>query len=154
VSLLAHPERNIFITGRVQSVFADVAKMLSVRLGRRVCDIQVESRKRKLLALSAIFSSHSGESSHYRDVLKECTNRRNLIACLDFESLAAIEQYIPLLHRFYVVVLLDEPRAEESVHDESGNADSPNDLPCDLQLHWSGFQPRQLARIITHCLYG
>ncbi len=154
MSLLAHPERNVFITGRSQSAFVDVAKMLSVRLGRRVCDVQVEARKRKLLALSALFSSHSSESSLYADVIRECADRRNLIACLDYESLTTIDGYTKLLHRFYVVVLLDEPNAETAPQDEAAAAGGPEDLPCDLQLHWSGFQPRQLARIITHCLYG
>lgn len=154
MSLLAHPERNIFLTGRAQSALSDVAKVLGVRLGRRNCDIQVETRKRKLLALSAMFRAHSDDSGLYGEVLMECANRRNLIAYLDYDNLANVPGYQNILRRFYVVVLLDEPEADAPAEDPAGKESGLNQLPCDLQLNWRGFPVRQLARIITHCLYG
>jgi hypothetical protein len=153
VSLLAHPERNVLITGRANSTFADVAKVLAVRLGRRVCDVQAEARKRRLLSLTAVFGgAHPSETAVYGEVLKDLAGRRNHVACLDFDSLVAIEGYRRLLGKFYVVVLLDEQDPADTEAEVASIG--LRELECELQLNWHGFQARQLARVITHCLYG
>jgi hypothetical protein len=154
VSLVAHPERNVLITGPADSPYADVTRALALRLGRRVCDVQVESRKRKLLALSAVFSGHKDEASLYKDVLRDCAERRNQVACLDLSSLVATSIHELLLSRFYVVLLLGESEGGP-MQSDNGLPGIPGDaLPFDLQLNCGGLHVRQLARIITHCLYG
>lgn len=154
MSLVAHPERNVLITGQVESPYIDVARMLGVRLSRRICDVQVETRRRKLLSLSGMLTPAKNDATVYADVLRECCARRNQVACLDYPSLAAVAGYEHLLPRFYVVTLL---QADEEPEGETGDIaarNGPAGLPADLQLNCEGFQVRQLARIIAHCLYG
>lgn len=153
MSLVAHPERNVLITGSANSPYADVSKALALRLGRRVCDVMVETRKRKLLALSAVLAGHRDESSLCADVLRDCAQRRNQVACLDYPSLAGISIHPQLLSRFYIVLLLGES-GDGPQQGDYGPGIAPDVLPFDLQLNCSGLHVRQLARIITHCLYG
>ncbi len=144
----------MLIIGSADTPFADVSKALALRLGRRACDVLVESRRRKLLALSAVFGGFRDEASLTADVLRDCTARLNQVVHLDLASANSIDDCSSLLSRFYVVLLLSgrEPAPQQS---SNGQSDDGEDvLPFDLQLNCGGLNVRQIARIVAHCLYG
>ena len=52
------------------------------------------------------------------------------------------------------VLLLGESENGKELSDNGSSGLEPDTLAYDLQLKYGGLHIRQLARIITHCLYG
>lgn len=142
------------VTGPGDSTFTDVARMLAVRLNRRFVDVGQAARRNALFGLASFKSSPSQFDRLHEEIIKDARHRRNLVLCLDAQSLAQVKLIGRELSGFFVVELNAQAQGQVEVDPSSDIPISHETIDPDLQLNWHGFKVKHLARIIAHCLYG